>query len=81
LVEVLSVVNSVTSETRPEYNREEEAEGDAAKGTTVITGDRRGEKRRFSALQASRQCTFVLLKVHEKQVRTLGSEEGKMKME
>ena len=53
---------TVTSETRPECKREEaEAEGDAAKGTTVFTGERRGEKRRFSALQVSRQCPFVLL--------------------
>ena len=73
MVEVLSF----TSETRPECNREElEAEGDAAKGTTVI---RRGENRRFSALQVSRQCPFVLLvKVNEKQVRTLGSEGGRV---
>ena len=76
------MVKSVTSETRPACNTEEgeaEAERDAEKGTTVITGERRGEKRRFSALQVSRQCLFVLLvKVDEKQVRTLGSEEGGM---
>jgi len=48
------LVDSVTSETRPECNREEsEAEGDAAKAATVITGDRREEKR-FSALQIFR---------------------------
>lgn len=36
----------------PECNREEaEAEVDAAKGRTIIAGERRGEKRRFSALQ------------------------------
>jgi len=56
LAEVLSVVNPVTSETRPECNREDaEPEGDAARGKTVVTGERRGEKRRFSALQVSRQ--------------------------
>jgi hypothetical protein len=82
LGEVLSAVNSVTSETRPECNRKEaEAEVDAAKGTTIITGDRCGKKR-FSALQVSRQCPFVLLvKVDEKQVRTLGSEEGRVTVE
>jgi hypothetical protein len=83
LVEVLSLVNSVTSETRPECNREEAgAEGDAAKDTTVNTGERRGEKGRFSALQISRQCPFVLLvKVVGKQVRTLGSEKGRVTVE
>ena len=51
------MVNPVTSETRPECNSEEaEAEGDAAKATTVVTVERRREKRRFSALQVSSQC-------------------------
>jgi hypothetical protein len=85
LVEVLSLVKSVTSEIRAECNREEkeaEAERDAAKGTTIITGERRGEKSRFSALQVSRQCPFILLvKVDEKQVRTLGSEEDRLTVE
>ena len=80
LGEVLSSVNSVTSETMPEYNREEaEVEVDAAKGRTIIAGERRGEKRRFSALQVSRQCPFDrLVKVDVKQGRTLGSEEGRV---
>jgi hypothetical protein len=55
---------------------------DAAKGTTIITGDRTGKKRRFSALQVSRQCPFVLLvKADEKQVGTSGSEEGRVTVE
>jgi hypothetical protein len=42
---------------------------------------RRGEKRRFSALQVSSQCPFVLVKADEKQVRTLGNEGGRVTVE